>query len=160
TQVRHRDPFRWSGAVTATVATASVGFVVALWLHQSGFQTMLGDSPAAVVSLARLIGLVGADLLLLQVFLMARIPWIERGVGQDRLVRWHRFVGLWSFWLVVAHVALVIIGYTATDGTDVVSESWTLTTDYPGMLLAVAGTALLVGVVALSVRAARRRLRY
>ena len=37
---------------------------------------------------------------------------------------------------------------------------WDLTSHYPGMLLAVAGTVALVMVVVTSVKAARRRLRY
>jgi DMSO/TMAO reductase YedYZ heme-binding membrane subunit len=37
---------------------------------------------------------------------------------------------------------------------------WTLTTTYPGMLLALAGTLCLVMVVGTSIRAARTRLRY
>jgi ferredoxin-NADP reductase len=42
----------------------------------------------------------------------------------------------------------------------VVGELWNLIVDYPGMLLATAGTLLLAMVVATSLRAARRRLRY
>jgi ferredoxin-NADP reductase len=40
------------------------------------------------------------------------------------------------------------------------AEFWNLTTTYPGMLLAVAGTAALCMTVVTSVKAARRRLRY
>src|SRR5206468_12806789 len=44
--------------------------------------------------------------------------------------------------------------------TGVVRETWNLVTTYPGMLLAVAALAAIIGVVVTSVRAARRRLRY
>ena len=60
----------------------------------------------------------------------------------------------------LAHIGLITWGYAAGDLARVPGEAWDLTVDYPGMLLAVAGTACLVMVVVTSVRAARARLRY
>jgi predicted ferric reductase len=60
----------------------------------------------------------------------------------------------------IAHVGLITWGYAAGDLLATPGELWDLTTTYPGMLLAVAGTACLVMVVVTSVRAARVRLRY
>jgi ferredoxin-NADP reductase len=60
----------------------------------------------------------------------------------------------------VAHLVLISWGYAAGTLTRVPGTLWQLTTDYPGMLLAVAGTGCLVLVVAVSIRASRRRLRY
>ncbi|HEY3002645.1 MAG TPA: ferredoxin reductase family protein, partial [Kribbellaceae bacterium] len=80
--------------------------------------------------------------------------------GRDRLVRIHRLTGLTSFNLMVAHIVLITWGYAAGDVTATPGEFWDLTTNYPAMLLAVAGTACLVMVVVTSVKAARRRLRY
>ncbi|MEZ5192355.1 MAG: hypothetical protein R2734_07460 [Nocardioides sp.] len=47
----------------------------------------------ALLSTGRLTGLASADLLLVQVLLMARVPVLERAYGQDRLARLHRLVG-------------------------------------------------------------------
>jgi predicted ferric reductase len=91
---------------------------------------------------------------------MARIPWVERAYGQDLLARRHRLAGFWSFWLMLAHVALITVGYAQSGTGGLLATAWSLVTTYPGMLLATAGTGLLVLVVILSVRAARRRLRY
>jgi predicted ferric reductase len=128
--------------------------VFILWLVNSG----LGDRPAT--SVGRLSGLVASDLLLIQVLLMARIPWVERSFGQDALARGHRLVGFTSFWLMMLHVVLITLGYAGDSRTGLIREAWELVTTYPGMLLATAGTGLLVLVVVLSVRAARRRQRY
>jgi ferredoxin-NADP reductase len=57
-------------------------------------------------------------------------------------------------------VVLITVGYAGGGGSGIVSTAWDLVATYPGMLLATAGTALLIVVVALSVRAARRRQRY
>jgi predicted ferric reductase len=91
---------------------------------------------------------------------MARVPWVERSFGQDRLARWHRLVGFTSFHLLLAHVVLITIGYAVAARDGVLAQAWSLVTTYPGMLLATAALALLVLVVVTSVRAARRRLRY
>jgi predicted ferric reductase len=144
---------RWAGFAWLAVLL-SVVIVVLLWLVNGG----VNGSPAT--SLGRLTGLQASDLLLIQVLLMARIPWVERSFGQDALARGHRLVGFMSFWLMVLHVVLITIGYAGDGHTGLLRETWQLITTYPGMLLAFAGTGLLVLVVGLSVRAARRRLRY
>jgi predicted ferric reductase len=139
---------------------ASVLVVVALWLAGRGVQLLASKPADQLTSVGRLTGLVAADLLLVQVFLMARVPMIERSYGQDELARRHRLVGFWSFNLLIAHVILITVGYTLTDHNNVIRETWDIVTTYGGMLLATAGTAALTVVTVTSVRAARRALRY
>ncbi len=147
----------WWRDIAGLTAWASVLFVVALWVSGRGLQDLATDF---FTSTGRLTGLLSADLLLLQLLLMARIPWVERSYGQDELARRHRLVGFTSITLLAAHLVLITLGYAATDRSGVLGEAWTLVTTYPGMLLAAAGTAALGMVAATSVRAARRRLRY
>ena len=149
----------WWGEIALSAAALSVVAVVGLWVSNRGLQLMTGLG-GTLDSTGRLLGLVAADLLLVQVLLMARLPWVERVFGLDALARTHRQVGFWSFWLMVGHVVLITVGYAADEGVNPLVELWRLTTEYPGMLLAAAGTLALIVVVALSVRAARRRLRY
>jgi predicted ferric reductase len=152
-------PKRWWADVAGAAGLLSIVVVVALWLSNRGVQNLSGPGGAAT-SLGRLTGLIASDLLLLQVLLMARIPWVERSYGQDTLARRHRLAGFASFWLMVAHVMLITVGYARAGHGGVVGEAWKLVATYPGMLLAAAGTALLVVVVVTSIRAARRRQRY
>ena len=158
------------GRLARRDAAARTGAVVALWLGLllvtwwwaagRGFQDLGSSWTGALMSLGRLTGLLGAGLLLAQVLLMARVPVLERGYGQERLVRIHRVVGLTSFDLIVAHVVLITWAYAAGRLSATPATFWDLTWHDPGMLLAVAGTLLLVLVVGTSIRAARRRLRY
>ncbi|MCW2567789.1 MAG: oxidoreductase [Mycobacterium sp.] len=152
-------PRRWWADVAGSAAILGVVVVVALWLAGGGLRQLSGTGAVATTT-GRLTGLVAADLLLLQVLLMARIPWVERSYGQDTLARRHRLVGFVSFWLMLAHIGLITVGYAQQARTGVLAEAWRLLVTYPGMLLAAAGAALLVAVVVLSVRAARQRLRY
>jgi predicted ferric reductase len=158
--IRRRPPARrWWADLAGSAALFSVVIVVALWLHNGGLRTFATPGGPAT-SLGRLTGLVASDLLLLQVLLMARIPWVERSYGQDALARRHRLVGFLSFWLMIVHVALITVGYAQSGGGDLAGTGWDLVVRYPGMLLAAAGTTLLLLVVVLSIRAARRRQRY
>jgi len=124
-----------------------------------GVQDLAGWADG-LTSTGRISGLWSAVLLLAQVVLMARVPLLEGAFGQDRLARVHRVVGFVSFDLMLVHVVLVTWGYAAGRLLSVPGTFWDLTVDYPGMLLAVAGTVCLVLVVVTSIRAARRRLRY
>jgi predicted ferric reductase len=152
-------PRRWWRDVAGALAVFSLVVVTALWTANHGIANLQGvGQPATTVG--RLTGLWASDLLLIQVLLMARIPWVERAYGQDLLARRHRLAGFYSFWLMLAHVALITVGYAQSGSGGLIGTAWSLVTTYPGMLLATAGTGLLVLVVILSIRAARRRLRY
>ncbi|MFF5297422.1 ferredoxin reductase family protein [Paractinoplanes globisporus] len=146
---------RWWADLGGLAAGASLLVVTALWVSDGGIQAL---SSGFALASGQITGLWASDLLLLQVLLMARVPIVERAFGQDRLARWHRWVGFSSFWLMVAHIVLITIGYGSFERF--VPTFWDLTVNYAGMLLAVAGSALIVLVVVTSLRAARRRLRY
>ena len=145
--------------LVSTAGVAGLVAVLALWLHNGGIQGFAGPG-GALTEIGRLTGLVSAYLLLIQVLLMARIPWLEQTWGQDVLARRHRWVGFTSFHLMLAHIVLITLGYAAAADSGILRQLWVLVTDYPGMLLAAAGTLALFMVVVTSFRAARRRMRY
>jgi predicted ferric reductase len=150
---------RWYRDAVGALTWFSMLVVVALWVSGGGIEALANPLSAdGLTTLGRITGLVSADLLLIQVLLMARVPFVERAYGQDELARRHRLVGFWSFNLMLAHVVLITLGYAA--GRNVVGEFVGLVLDYPAMLLALAGTLALTLVVVTSIRAARRKLRY
>ncbi len=152
-------PAWWRSAAVGGLAVGA-GAVLGCWVAQGGPADLGGSTGGALTALGRLLGLVAAFLLLVQVLLLARIPLLERSYGQDLLARVHRWVGAGSLTLLLLHVALVTLGYAVSDGRSPAAELWNLTVRYPGMLLAAVGTLLLVMVAATSVKRARRRLRY
>jgi predicted ferric reductase len=143
----------------AALVAAGLVLVGSWWVAGGGLTDLTGWA-AGLTSTGRLSGLVASDLLLVQVLLMARIPVLERAAGQDRLAHWHRLTGFTSFTLMLVHVALITWGYAAGSLAAVPGTFWDLTTTYPGLLLALAGSLCLVLVAVTSVRAARSRLRY
>jgi ferredoxin-NADP reductase/DMSO/TMAO reductase YedYZ heme-binding membrane subunit len=134
-------------------------WVTALWVVNGGVQE-LGSVAGALTTLGRLTGLIASALLLVQVFLMARVPWFEQAWGQDGLARTHRLVGFTSFSLLWAHIVLITLGYAAGTPVGLWGTIVDFVLNYPGMLLAVAGTVALCMVVVTSLKLARRRLRY
>jgi predicted ferric reductase len=153
-------------AVQAVVAwglrslLASIALVIVwVWLHGGGVSSV--HTPAALLtSLGRITGLFGAYLLLLQVLLMARLPFLEWVAGFNRLTRWHRLNGKLCLALILAHVATIVTGYALTDRVALPVEVASLLRGYPGMVAALIGTLLLILVVVTSVVIVRRRLRY
>jgi predicted ferric reductase len=146
-----------SDAVRATgkwAAGVSLLVVTILWIAG------LADAPIGIAAAGRLAALWSADLLLIQVVLMARIPWFERSYGQDRLAKWHRWTGFASFHLLLAHVVLALIGSAERAGTNPLRQAWTLLVAYPSIVLAWVSLVAFVLVVVTSLRALRRKLRY
>jgi len=143
----------WWRDAAGALAWLSVLVVTALWVVGGGVQG-LGSLAGALISLGRLTGLVASDLLLIQVLLMARIPFVERSYGQDELARRHRLVGFTSVNLLGAHIVLITLGYAASTTLGLWGTIVDFVLHYPGMLLAVAGTVALCMVVVTSVKKA------
>lgn len=103
-------------------------------------------------------GLVGMYLALLMVLMAARIPVIERVLGQDGMMRWHRRLGPWPITLLTVHAALITIGFAQAARTGAWHEVGVLLRSYPGMLAATVALGLVLLAGGASIRAVRRRL--
>ncbi|MFK4834750.1 ferric reductase-like transmembrane domain-containing protein [Microbacterium sp. ZW T2_14] len=156
---RSRRTAAWNASAICVIWLTSL-FVAALWVVGGGVDATLAGGSDALTTIGRLCGLVAANLLLYQVLLMARVPLFERGFGRDAITRMHRLVGFWSFWLMLAHIGLLVAGYAAVAQINPFLQLWLFVWEYPGMLLATAGTLLILLVTVTSIRRARRRLRY
>ena len=131
-----------------------------LWVDAGGLSSTASTGDI-LNSVGRVTGMVGAYLALVQVLLLARLPWLERVVGFDRLTVWHRLNGKACLYLVLAHVVFTTVGYALNDRISVPAEvKALLTTSYPGMVTATIGTVLLIVVGFSSFVIAKRRLPY
>ncbi|WP_081602485.1 ferredoxin reductase family protein [Corynebacterium callunae] len=155
----------WSASVVYSAAWLVMLFVLYLWTQAGGVQSLLDDpaSSESLNSLGRLLGLIASAALLIQVLLMARIPIMEEALGHDCLTYMHRILGFSSFFLILAHIVLVVfaqVDLTDNPAVGFIATFWDMTWNYPGMLMAVAGTAALIMVVLTSIKAARSSMRY
>lgn len=143
-------------AVLAVIACGAVG-VTALWWHATpGVHGLAGWLTGA----GEILGLYCGYGVVVLVALMARLPPLERGLGAERLARWHAMGGRYIVSLVAAHGLLIVWGYAAGSQASPVSEAAALLTQYPDVLMATVAGFLLIGVGLVSMRAARRRVRY
>lgn len=63
-----------------------------------------------LIQLGRNSALLGFMIIILQVFLAARIKWIERPFGLDIVLRFHRNMGIFALFLFIAHPFLLAAG--------------------------------------------------
>src|SRR4051812_33661996 len=150
-----------SAALPWLAGLAGIGFAVTLGLAlstESGGTLSAPGGPAT--ALGRLSGLVGTYLMLIAVVLVARLPPLERAIGQDRLVRRHRRLAPWPLFLIACHGALITIGYAQAAQTGALHQLGVLLTSYPGVLAATAGFGLLAMAGITSYRRARARMRH
>ena len=145
-----------SAAVLLAVALGALA-VLGLWWRDTIFISGWGEW---LTNAGRITGLLAGYAVVVLLALMARIPWLERRVGTDRLARWHGMGGRYTVSLAVAHTLLITWGYAVSAHTGVVPETGTLLSSYPDVLMATVGLGLLVAVGVVSARAARRRLSY
>ena len=153
----HPAPARAHPQAVLGLIVAGAVACIALWWTNTPSLSGWGDW---LTNAGRITGLLAGYGVVVLVALMARIPPVERGIGADRLARWHAMGGRYVVSLVVAHALLIIWGYAVSAHTSVVGQTKTLLMSYPDVLMATVGGLLLVAVGITSARAARRRMRY
>ncbi len=143
------------------VLTFWTGLAIGLWLWWTNTPAGSVDGTgAALVEAGRVTGMIGGYALLIQILLMSRVAWLERYVGANDLLAWHRDLGATLVVMVLAHAELITLGYVAMDQESIVHEVWMLLTLYEDMISAFVATGLLIGIGLLAIRAVRAILPY
>lgn len=141
------------------LAWSTVVAVVAMFLAD-GAVSQITDIATGLSALSRLTALLATDLLLIHMLLVARVPWIDRLYGHDRATVAHKKLGKPILYLAVAHFLASTIGYSITDGKNVIDEFMFLLTNVPDMITASLGLLLMIVVVVSSIKIARKKLSY
>lgn len=115
---------------------------------------------AVIQTTSRFAALIGTYFALLGILLVARIPWVERGVGHDRLVTWHRKLGPWSLYLIGFHILLITVGYAGQFQVSIFSELIDILTTFDWMWAALAGFVFMITAGVTSYKKARAKLSY
>jgi predicted ferric reductase len=146
-------------ALALAVIAAGALAVLGLWWADTPGRS-LHSFADRLTAAGRITGLLGTYLVLVQVVLMARMPWLDRWIGTDRMAAWHRANGQYTISMLVAHTALITWGYAAQDRSSLALEAGKLIRSYPDVLAATVALGMLIAVGITSARIARRRLRY
>jgi ferredoxin-NADP reductase/DMSO/TMAO reductase YedYZ heme-binding membrane subunit len=143
----------------AALAGLGLGVTIALGLSAESAGSLAAPGGWAT-AIGRMAGLVAAYAMVVVVVLVARFGPLERAIGQDRLVRWHRRLGPWPLYLLAVHAVAITVGYARAAHDGVLHQLGRLLWTYPGILASAAGFALLVAAGVTSYRLARRRMAY
>jgi predicted ferric reductase len=133
--------------------------ILGLWWFSSGFEITRTWSDF-FNGVGRVTGLIGTYLVLWQLLLMARLPWLERAFGLERLAILHKWNGYLVIGLLSGHGVFQTLGYQLGDGKDVAAQLADFITSYEGMLAAIVALALFLAVIGVSITIARRHLAY
>ncbi|GAA0908134.1 ferredoxin reductase family protein [Virgisporangium ochraceum] len=112
-----------------------------------------------ILTIAKFFGMHVALIMMFQLLLISRLPFLDRRIGMDRLTVWHRWVGFTLLWFVVAHATFVILGYAALDGVAPWRTFFALAS-VPATILGMSAATIIVFVAISSVRYARRKMSY
>ena len=143
----------------ALIAGLGLGLTVAMQVTTMTYSDV--SSPYALItSFSRLCALVGTYFAIVGIFLVARIPFVERGVGHDRLVTWHRKLAPYSLFLIGFHVFFVIFGFAGQDQIPLYKELWNMLTKFYWMWAALGGFVLMILAGVTSYKKARAKMSY
>jgi ferredoxin-NADP reductase/DMSO/TMAO reductase YedYZ heme-binding membrane subunit len=139
------------------LAGTGLGLTIALGISAESSGSLASAGGWATAA-GRMAGLVAAYAMVVVVLLVARIPPLERVVGQDRLVAWHRRLGPWPLYLLLAHAVLITVGYAQAAHDGLLHQVGQLVWTYPGILASAVASVLLIAAGVTSYRLARRRM--
>jgi predicted ferric reductase len=141
------------------LAWASVVAVVAMFLADGGVKSVT-DLATGWGALSRLTALVGTDLLLIHMLLIARVPWIDKLYGLDKATEAHKKLGKPILYLIIAHFLASLFNYAMLDQKTLLAELKNLVFNVPDMLTATIALVLMILVVISSIQIARKRISY
>ena len=159
---RALEPAPTTRAVNSDVATFFIFFVaviVGVWAVNDGWNTISHDWTGFWRGAASLSGVLTSVSAMSGLLLATRLPWMERAIGLDRLLIWHRIAGDTMGVVLGVHVVASVVAEMPLRG-GFVGTVLDLTGREPYMALTFVG-ALIIGVVVVSsLREVRNKLSY
>lgn len=134
-------------------AIASIGW----W---SGSSPMFGMEGGRLIAISRLLGIIAALCILLQLIVMSRAPWIEKYFDLEEIQALHRLNGYGILGGIVGHTVFVTLGYAAPGHTALWEQFLTFNTSYEDVLKATIGTIIFIVASLLSVQLLRTKMHY
>lgn len=142
------------------------GLEAAVWLAcASGIALMIASGGLLaqsatdwIYTLGRSLGIVAAVLMMTQVLLASRAPWVERAIGHDRAIATHTRLGKVAIILMLAHAVILTTASAAYDGRSPAGQF--LAWPQYGWFMLFAQIALATFVIVLITSLAAVRLRW
>lgn len=139
------------------LAWASIALTIAIYFGDRGLSGWDGLKES-LKSAGILAGMVSGDLMCVMVLLAARIPFVERLMGQDKAIARHSGLGSWVVGGVLTHGVLVTASYAMSANTSFLDEFTSLWSFRDYALAVVSGGLLLAVGLTSAVLALRKQL--
>ncbi len=144
------------GLVAAVWFAAAIG--VALNVASGGL--LFTGSTSVVREAGRLLGIVTAVLMMSQVLLASRAPWIDRVIGHDAAISRHALLGKYALLLLIPHAGLVTLATSRELSQGVVEAFLGLASRSKAMAAVEIAAAMFLLVLATSLFSVIRRWHY
>jgi predicted ferric reductase len=136
------------------------GIMIGAWWHGSSSLFFTGQISNTELGIGRLIGVLAAGLLPLQLILIGRVKWVESVFGLDKLSRVHRANGLVILGLILLHPLLMLLTYAYINQFTILNQFSFFLKDWDNTFLAICGVAILLITIGWSLTIVRKRLKY
>ena len=147
------------GEVAVFLASLGAGVTIGFAIQDATYDDAHSVHGLLILT-SRFSALIGTYLVLISLIMIARVPWVERSVGFDKLVTYHRKIGPIALLLITAHLVLIVVGYAGADSKGIYEEFASLITSYSWMVPALLAFVLMVLLGVSSINIIRRKIRY
>jgi len=142
------------------VAAAIVVVTTGIWVRVGGFSQLIAGGNDTLLALGRLAGMYAALAALGGLLLAARPRSIERKFGLDKMLGWHRVVGITTVFLVTFHAVIDTVAWGIGAHMNPVAALIDLIRTQQWMIAALAALVLFLAIGLSSWRRIRRRIAY
>lgn len=140
--------------------TYAVNLFIITWFWWRGSHVEAGTLHGWLIILGRYTGLISAYAALWQLLLIGRMPVIKQALGMEQELKLHRLNGYAAIYFLLAHIAFSTIGYALSVHVDVIHQFVDFIFNYQDVLKATLASALMIGLVIMSVVIVRRHFKY
>ncbi len=136
-----------------------LNFIIAgiFWWLGSGDLFAFGGQ-GALKAFGRLFGVLGQLLILLELALVSRLPFVEKAFSLDRRVQLHRFVGYGILSAFILHPLFLSFGYDS--GAGATNQFFSFILNWEDIFNALVALIIFIVVIIISIPVVRRKLRY
>jgi predicted ferric reductase len=140
------------------LGAVNLAAVIFIWWTGSGGLLQSGG-PSFYIALGRLFGLLGEFLILTELILIARIPWLEQAFGFDKQNKLHRYIGYGIAFFFIFHPLFLISGYAAVNSTGFISQFLNFLQNWEDVFNAFLGVSVFIAVLIFTIFW-RKKVRY
>ena len=141
----------------------AINLTVIVYIWRSGSSSYYITNPSGgniYIALGRLAGLLTQFAILVQVFLIGRITFVEQAFGFDQMNRIHRLIGEWIIVLLVTHPLLLTIGNATANEYTLWDQFTSFLSQWNDVFLAFIGSCIFIYVAGISYAFVRKKIRY